>query len=70
MCVGRWYWHIHSHHHMLQLLYFSGSVLQSAEVCAFPQIALAARVLTSSIGVRVRRFFGFVLAGAVGQGAV
>ena len=35
-----------------------------------PQIALAIGVLTSSIGVRVRRFFGFVLAGAVGQGVV
>ena len=46
MCVGRWYWHIHSHRHMLQLLHFSGSVLQSAEVCVSPQIALAARVLT------------------------
>ena len=36
----------------------------------FPQIALAIEVLTSSIGVRVRRFFGFVLGGAVGQGVV
>ena len=36
----------------------------------FPHIALAIGVLTSSIGVRVRRFFGFVLGGAVGQGTV
>ena len=31
------------------------------------QIALAIRVLTSSIGVRVRRFFGFVLGGLSGR---
>ncbi len=38
----------------------------------FPQaqIALAIGVLASSIGVRVRRFFVFVLGGAVGQGVV
>ena len=35
-----------------------------------PQIALAIGVLTSSIGVRVRRFFGLVLGGAVRQGVV
>ena len=34
-----------------------------------PQIALAIGVLTSSIGVRVRRFI-FVLGGAVGQGVL
>ena len=32
-----------------------------------PQIALAIRVLTSSIGVRVRGFFGFVLGGLSGR---
>ena len=35
-----------------------------------PQIALAIGVLTSSIGVRVRRVLGFVAEGAVGQGVV
>ena len=35
-----------------------------------PQKGLAVGVLTSSIGVRVRRFFGFVAGGAVGQGVV
>ena len=35
-----------------------------------PQIALAIGVLTSSIGVGVRRFCGFVSGGAVGQGVV
>ena len=34
----------------------------------FPQIALATGVLTSSIGVRVRRFFGFVLGGGCRAG--
>ena len=34
----------------------------------FPQIALAIGVLTSRIGVRVRRFCGLVFWGAVGQG--
>ena len=33
----------------------------------FPQIALAIRVLTSSIGVKVPRFFGFVLGGLSGR---
>ena len=33
----------------------------------FPQIALAIRVLTLSIGVRVRRFVGFVLGGLSGR---
>ena len=33
----------------------------------FPQIALAIGVLTSSLGVRVRRFFGFVLGGLSGR---
>ena len=33
----------------------------------FPQIALAKGVLTSSIGVRVRRFFGFALGGLSGR---
>ena len=32
-----------------------------------PQIALAIGVLTSSIGVRVRRFWGFVLGGLSGR---
>ena len=36
----------------------------------FPQIALAIGVLTSSWGVRVRRFCGFVAGGAVTQGVV
>ena len=36
----------------------------------FPQIALAIGVLTSSIGVRVRRVFGFVLAAVcTGEGS-
>ena len=34
---------------------------------SFPQIALATGVLTSSLGVRVRRFFGFVLGGLSGR---
>ena len=33
----------------------------------FPQIALAIGVLSSSIGVRVRRFCGFVLGGLSGR---
>ena len=33
----------------------------------FPKIALAIGVLTSSIGVRVRRFFGLVLGGLSGR---
>ena len=36
----------------------------------FPKIALAIGVLTSSWGVRVRRFCGFVAGGAVTQGVV
>ena len=32
-----------------------------------PQIVLAIGVLTSSIGVRARRFFGFALGGTVGK---
>ena len=36
----------------------------------FPQIALAIGVLTSSWGLRVRRFCGFVAGGAVTQGVV
>ena len=36
----------------------------------FPQLALAIGVLTSSSGVRVRRFCGFVAGGAVTQGVV
>ena len=36
----------------------------------FPQIALTVGVLTSSWGVRLRRFCGFVARGAVTQGVV
>ena len=38
------------------------------QILAFvPQIALALQVLTSSIGVSVYRFFGFVLGGRSGR---
>ena len=50
---------------------FLGQFSISRNLCTSPiKLALAKRVLTSSIGVRVRRLFGFVLGGAVVHGAV
>ena len=50
------------------LLYFGHILVYFENI--FPQIALAIGVLTSSWGVRVRRFCGFVAGGAVTQGVV
>ena len=60
-------WHFNEHYWISDL----AKILAILRSCYFfPQIALAIWDLTSSIEVRVRRFFGFVLGGAVGQGVV
>lgn len=60
-------WHFNEHYWISDL----AKILAILRSCYFfPQIALAIWDLTSSIEVRVRRFFGFVLSGRVSSGGV